>query len=73
VAAIDDPLLQKFLQLKSSQNTQSRIDHWLLAFFEDQLEDGRSSEIEIPDMLQAVLGYTSFTRVSSCSKLDSLY
>ncbi|PQE16536.1 Mis6 domain-containing protein [Rutstroemia sp. NJR-2017a BBW] len=62
VAAIDDPLLQKFLQLKSSQDTQRRIDHWLLAFFEDQLEDGRSSETEIPEMLQAVLGYTRFTK-----------
>ncbi|PQE30791.1 Mis6 domain-containing protein [Rutstroemia sp. NJR-2017a WRK4] len=62
VAAIDDPLLQKFLQLKPFQDTQRRIDHWLLAFFEDQLEDGRSSEIEIPEMLQAVLGYTRFTK-----------
>ncbi|KAM3071936.1 hypothetical protein ACMFMG_008402 [Clarireedia jacksonii] len=62
VAAIGDPLLQKFLQLKSSHNTQRRIDHWLLAFFEDQLEDGRSSETEIADMLQAILEYTNFTK-----------
>ncbi len=38
VAVIQDPLLQKFLQLRSSDVYAKRVDSWLLAFFEDQLE-----------------------------------
>ncbi|RAL62310.1 hypothetical protein DID88_004876 [Monilinia fructigena] len=63
VAAIHDPLLQKFLHLRSSEATQQRIDYWLLAFFEDQLENGRTSETQIPDMLKVILRYTRLTKV----------
>lgn len=63
VAAIHDPLLQKFLHLRSSEVTQQRIDYWLLAFFEDQLENGRTSETQIPDMLEVILRYTRLTKV----------
>jgi len=55
VAVIGDPLLQKFLQLKSTDVTLARIDNWLLAFFEDQLQSPGSSEI-FP-MLAAVRDY----------------
>ena len=62
VAVINDPLLQKFLQLRSSASASRRIDSWLLAFFEDQLEDSSASD-RILSMLDAVLGYTRFTKV----------
>lgn len=65
VAAIGDPLLQKFLQLKSSESTARRIDNWLLAFFEDQLENPSSAEGNILDMLEAIREYTRYTKVYS--------
>lgn len=65
VAAIGDPLLQKFLQLKHSATTSQRIDNWLLAFFEDQLETSHSSAANILDMLQSTLEYSRFTKVRS--------
>jgi centromere protein I len=66
VAAIGDPLLQKFLQLRPSDSTSQRIDQWLLAFFEDQLETS-GSEKAILEMLEAVRGYTNHTKVCSCN------
>lgn len=63
VAVINDPLLQKFLQLRSSDTNSKRIDRWLLAFFEDQLEDSTLSPSKILDMLEAVLGYARYTKV----------
>ncbi|KAF7875194.1 hypothetical protein EAF04_002366 [Stromatinia cepivora] len=75
VAGIHDPLLQKLLHLRSSEATLRRIDYWLLAFFEDQLENDRSSERLIPDMLEVILRYTRFTKIlpSAClSYLESL-
>ncbi len=63
VAVIDDPLLQKFLQLRSSDDNSKRVDNWLFAFFEDQLEDATSSESKILEMLEAVLGFTRYTKV----------
>ncbi|QSZ35832.1 hypothetical protein DSL72_006954 [Monilinia vaccinii-corymbosi] len=75
VAAIHDPLLQKFLHLRSSEATLERIDYWLLAFFEDQLENGRTSETQVPEMLEVILRYTRLTKTipSACfSYLKSL-
>ncbi|PMD65163.1 Mis6-domain-containing protein [Hyaloscypha bicolor E] len=68
VAVINDPLLQKFLLLMSSDTNSKRIDSWLLAFFEDQLEDSTSSDSEIFEMLEAVLGYTRYNKTlpSAC-------
>jgi centromere protein I len=62
VAAINDTLLQKYLLLRSSDTNSQRIDSWLFALFEDQLEDSTSSEGKIFEMLEAVLGYTEYTR-----------
>jgi len=63
VAVIGDPLLQKFLQLRSSEASSKRIDDWLLAFFEDQLERQHSAELMILEMLNVVLEYTRYTKV----------
>ncbi|KAI9813765.1 MAG: hypothetical protein M1827_003555 [Pycnora praestabilis] len=38
ISAIGDPLLQKFLLLKPSDSTNKRLDSWLSAFFDDELQ-----------------------------------
>ncbi|KFY00890.1 hypothetical protein O988_03035 [Pseudogymnoascus sp. VKM F-3808] len=62
VAVMGDPLLQKLLQLKSTDAVRQRVDNWLMAFFEDQLEGDGSSEGALLDMLAAILDYTRFTK-----------
>ncbi|KFZ20172.1 hypothetical protein V502_03299 [Pseudogymnoascus sp. VKM F-4520 (FW-2644)] len=62
VAVMGDPLLQKLLQLKSTDAVRQRVDNWLMAFFEDQLEGGGSSEGALLDMLASILEYTRFTK-----------
>ena len=69
VAVIGDPLLQKFLQLKYSETISRRIDNWLLAFFEDQLEASYSSASNIMNMLEAIQDYTRYTKVCFSVKL----
>ncbi|RKF59519.1 Centromere protein I [Erysiphe neolycopersici] len=61
VAMLGDPLLQKFLQLKSSGSDLKRIDNWLLAFFEDKML--RSvQDSDVSEMLQLTLEYTRFSK-----------
>ncbi|TVY17018.1 Inner kinetochore subunit mis6 [Lachnellula arida] len=62
VAVIQDPLLQKFLQLRSSEVYGRRVDSWLMAFFEDQLEAADTSETKILEMLKSIQGYTHYTK-----------
>jgi hypothetical protein len=41
-----------------------RIDNWLTAFFEDQLEDGaHTGSTQLLDMLASIRDYTRFTKV----------
>lgn len=63
VAVIQDPLLQKLLQLRSSDVYAKRVDSWLMAFFEDQLETSDASETKILQMLKSIHGYTQYTKV----------
>lgn len=63
VAVFGDPLLQKLLQLNSSNTTSQRIDYWLTAFFEDQLQNPESWDTAILEMLTAILGYARLTKV----------
>ncbi|PBP17696.1 hypothetical protein BUE80_DR011629 [Diplocarpon rosae] len=63
VAVINDPLLQKFLQLRFSDNNSRRIDSWLLAFFDDQLQTPETGERLVLEMLSAVLGYTRHAKI----------
>lgn len=63
VAVLGDPLLQKLLQLKSTEVTMSRVDNWLLAFFDDQLADPDQSDRPLLDMLTAIRDYTRFSKV----------
>ncbi|TVY29041.1 Inner kinetochore subunit [Lachnellula hyalina] len=62
VAVIQDSLLQKFLQLRSSEVYARRVDSWLMAFFEDQLEAADTSEIKILEMLVSIQAYTHYTK-----------
>ncbi|CZS92860.1 related to Mis6 domain protein [Rhynchosporium agropyri] len=73
VAVINDPLLQKFLQLRSSESHSKRVDNWLMAFFEDQLQStSNAGERQILDMLDSVLGYTRHTKTLPVSCLSYL-
>ncbi len=62
VAAMGDPLLQMLLQLTSTGVTRQRVDNWLLAFFEDQLQSDDNSERALLDMLASILDYVRFTK-----------
>ncbi|KAH7321554.1 Mis6-domain-containing protein [Rhexocercosporidium sp. MPI-PUGE-AT-0058] len=61
-AVINDPLLQKFLQLRSNESHSKRVESWLLAFFEDQLQSPNAGERHILEMLESILGYTRHTK-----------
>lgn len=64
VAVIADPLLQKFLQLRQIDTNAKRVDSWLFAFFEDQLQNPDKGDVRVLEMLQAILDYAKSTRVS---------
>lgn len=63
VAVMGDPLLQKLLQLKSTDKTKQRVENWLFAFFEDQLQNDEGSEAVLLDMLASILDFARFTKV----------
>jgi len=48
--------------LKSSDAILLRVDYWLMAFFEDQLEEGTHSGPTLLDMLAAIREYAKFTK-----------
>lgn len=62
VAVIGDPLLQKLLQLRSQESGAKRVDHWLMAFFEDQLHSTDENDAAILEMLLSILNYTRSTK-----------
>ncbi|OWP00465.1 hypothetical protein B2J93_776 [Marssonina coronariae] len=70
VAVINDPLLQRFLQLRFCDDDSRRIDSWLLAFFDDQLQTPETGERLVLEMLIAVRGYTRHTKTlpTACLK-----
>ena len=63
VAVLGDPLLQNLLLLKSSETISRRVEYWLLAFFEDQLQSAGSGQIQILEMLEAIGDYARYTKV----------
>lgn len=72
VAVINDPLLQKFLQLRSSESNTRRVDSWLMAFFEDHLQSSHADERQILDILESMLAYTRHTKTLSSACLTYL-
>jgi centromere protein I len=69
VAVIGDPLLQKFLQLRSSDEYSHRVDRWLMAFFEDQLQIAEHAESKILEMLDVIREYAQYTKVCVASHI----
>jgi centromere protein I len=66
VAALKDPLLQKFMMLNVSPETDQRLDFWLQKYFEDQIdtiEQGFGLSPTLTDVLRAVSDYTDATKV----------
>ncbi|VDB86202.1 BgtA-21251 [Blumeria graminis f. sp. tritici] len=70
VAVLGTPIIQKYLLLKPSESCFERIDNWLLAFFEEELECRIWETSRIVEMLQAILHYTQYTKIlpSACLK-----
>jgi centromere protein I len=63
VAVLGDPLLQKLLLLKSSETIARRVDNWLLAFFEDQLQSIENGQRHILETLEAIRDYVRYIKV----------
>ena len=67
VAGLRDPLLQKYLSLHPSAETQQRLEFWLLRYFEEELDtlrEGFGASLTLTDMLAALVEYTEATKVS---------
>ena len=67
IAALDDPLLQKYIGLRPSIAVTKRMDRWLDMFFDEQLhaaDDGRETNKALSEILEKTLSYTRFTKVS---------
>lgn len=67
IAALDDPLLQKYIGLRPSNAVTKRIDQWLDLFFDEQLEtinESGGASKALAELLGKVLNYTKFTKVS---------
>jgi centromere protein I len=72
VAALLDPLAQKYLLLVQNENASKRLESWLDSFFEDELDQLHASdEGEDPGnlayVLQALVGFIRFTKVRPLS------
>ncbi|MCJ1304140.1 hypothetical protein MMC08_006952 [Hypocenomyce scalaris] len=65
IAALDDPLLQKYIGLRPSIAVTKRMDRWLDMFLDEQLhaaEDGREANKALSEILGKILSYTRFTK-----------
>ncbi|KAI9786901.1 MAG: hypothetical protein M1839_005132 [Geoglossum umbratile] len=63
VSVLGDPLLQKFLALRSSDT--KRIESWLSAFLDGELqltEHGQPPSSRLSSMLQSISNYTQYTK-----------
>lgn len=66
IAALDDPLLQKYIGLRPSSAVTKRMDQWLELFFDEQLEainDSDETRKVLSELLVKVVDYTRFTKV----------
>ena len=61
VSAIDDPLLQRYFGLDSSDEIKIQIDESLSSFFDKQLR--KIDEEKLAAVLLKVLSYTQYTKV----------
>ncbi|KAI0998972.1 hypothetical protein K3495_g9228 [Podosphaera aphanis] len=62
VAVIGDSFLQQFMQLRNSEHDMKRVENWLLAFFQEQIQNSSFDSKTNLEMLQLVLEYTRFKK-----------
>ena len=68
IAVLSDPLLQKYLSLKPSAAATRRMEHWLSASLEEELQclDDRQQEPgRLSGLLDSILIYARYTKVGS--------
>lgn len=68
VAAFDDHLLRTYLFSRQDKVIQRRIDNWLAVFLDSQLqaeEDGEEASKNMQDVLNGLLSYVTYTKVSN--------
>ena len=66
VAALDDPLMQKYILLTENETCTRRMNHWLALFLDAQLKTESSREdrdADFREVLEKVLTYTRATKV----------
>lgn len=66
VSVLCDPLLQKYLAIRPSESSSKRIHHWLVTFFEEELEliqEGQKTSDRLGTVLESILSYTQYTKV----------
>jgi centromere protein I len=66
VSFLTEPLLQKFVHLKPSPVTDSRIDLWLATYLEEEYNAARSgleASSDLTSFLQSLYEHTQFTKV----------
>lgn len=67
VSAIDDPLLQRYLELGSNNEHKARTQEWLTSFLDEQLQKAEQNQVAgkaLTDGLQKLLNYTQYIKVS---------
>ncbi|RDI77663.1 hypothetical protein Vi05172_g12329 [Venturia inaequalis] len=65
VAGLRDPLLQKYLMLGSSADSERRLEFWLSQYFEEELEtlrEGFGLSATLSDTLSAIVSYTESSK-----------
>lgn len=76
VSALRDPLLQKFLMLGGSTDSQSRLDFWLTRYFEEELEnirEGFGLSATLPEIFSGLASYTETSKVRCSNRLPGSY
>ncbi|KAF2146035.1 uncharacterized protein K452DRAFT_315297 [Aplosporella prunicola CBS 121167] len=66
LASLKDPLLQKYLILKSSDVAARRLEFWLECFLRDALDataDGSGAPSDLNELLEGLLSYTKATKI----------
>lgn len=67
IAGLDDPLVQKYLQLNKSADAVRRLEFWLERSFEEEMNllmEGFGVSPTLGEMFSALLSYTEYTKVS---------
>ena len=67
VIAIDDPLLQRYLELESNDEAKARTQEWLTSFRDEHLQKAEQNQVAsraLTNGLQKLLSYTQHIKVS---------